>query len=123
MFSKIYMRYKIAFVWMIAFVALWIVFQIKSPLNNMKYQLDMIEQSIVKKDWKQANEYTTQFRNTFINNRTLIQTNNSTEAVISFDHTIGQLEITVKHNQESSLEYVGALKELLKLVVKPFSGP
>jgi len=123
MFSKIYMRYKIAFVWIIAFVSLWIVFQVKSPLNKMKYQLDKIEQSVAKKDWKQANEYTTEFRNTFINNRILIQTNNSTEAIISFDHTIGQLEITVKHNQESALEYVGALKELLNLVVKPFSGP
>jgi hypothetical protein len=55
--------------------------------------------------------------------RFLIQVNNSTEVFTVFEHTIGQLEVTVKHHQESALEYVGALRETLNLVVKPFAGP
>lgn len=48
--------------------------------------------------------------------------NNSTEALTTYEHTIGQLEITVRHKQESALEYVGALRESTNLVIRPFSG-
>lgn len=123
MFGKIDMRYKIALFWLIIFISLWVTFYSTSPSKKMIYQLDRIEQSITRKDWKQANEYMTQFKATFIENRMLIQMNNSTEAFISFQHTIGQLETTIRHNQESALDYIGAVRELIDLVVKPFSGP
>jgi|GEM_PF-1645091 hypothetical protein len=122
-FDKIDMRYKLMLVWLLAFISLWAIFQSIFPSNTMKHQLNKIEESIKNKDWKQANKYTFEFKNTFSKKRYFIQMNNSTEAFITFEHTIGQLETTVKYNQESALEYVGALEESLNLVIKPFSGP
>lgn len=110
-------------VWLLAFIGLWTIFQSTLPLNTMKYQLDKIEQSIVEDDWQQAIEYTAEFKDIFNKKRFFIQINNATEAFTVFEHTIGQLEVTVKNNQESSLEYIGALREILNLVIKPFSGP
>ena len=64
-----------------------------------------------------------EFKDNFKKNRLLIQMNNATEALIIFEHTIGQLEITVNNKQDSALEYIGALKDIMNLVIKPFSGP
>jgi hypothetical protein len=83
----------------------------------------MLEKSIVNKDWEQANQYMDELKYTFEKKRYLVQINNATEIFATFDLTLGQLASSVKHNQDSSLEYIGALKETLKLVVKPFSGP
>ncbi|KZL91990.1 DUF4363 family protein [Clostridium magnum] len=123
MFDKIDIRYKLMAAWILAFASLWIMFHNILPLNIMSYQLNKIEENIKNEDWKEANKYTFQFKNTFSKKRFLIQMNNSTEALTTFEHTIGQLETTVKYNQESALEYIGALKESLNLVIKPFSGP
>lgn len=122
-FDKIDMRYKLMLVWLLAFINLWAIFQSVFPSNTLKDQLNKIEESIKNKDWKQANKWTFEFKNTFGKKRYFIQMNNSTEAFVTFEHTIGQLETTIKYNQESALEYVGALKESLNLVIKPFSGP
>jgi hypothetical protein len=89
----------------------------------MKNQLDEIERSIENNDWEKVNEYTTKFNDTYNRKHYLIKMNNSTEALTNFEHTIGQLIMSAKHNSESTLEYVVALREMLKLVVKPFSGP
>lgn len=122
-FDRFDMRYKIALVWILGLVVLWTVFQNILPLNSMGYQLDRIEEGIEKKNWTQASKYTNEFKNNFKKNRSLIQMNNATEALIIFEQTIGQLEITVNNKQDSALEYVGALKDITNLVIKPFSGP
>jgi hypothetical protein len=89
----------------------------------MENQLNQIEESIGKKDWTQATKHTAEFKESFSRSKLLIQMNNSTEALTTFEHTIGQLEVTVRHKHESALEYVGALRESTNLVIKPFSGP
>ncbi|WP_373845496.1 hypothetical protein [Clostridium sp.] len=123
MFDRFDIRYKIALVWLLGLIVLWTVFQNILPLNSMGYQLDQIEESIEKKNWTQASKYTAEFKDNFKKNRLLIQMNNATEALIIFEHTIGQLEITVNNKQDSALEYIGALKDIMNLVIKPFSGP
>lgn len=123
MFDRFDIRYKIAFVWLIAFIALWITFQSIFPLKSMEYQLNRIEESIEVKNWTQANKYTSEFRDNFKKNIIFIEMNNSTEALTTFEHTIGQLEITVKHEKDSALEYIGALRAAMNLVIMPFSGP
>jgi len=122
-FDRFDIRYKIALVWLLGLIVLWTVFQNILPLNSMGYQLDQIEESIEKKNWTQASKYTAEFKDNFKKNRLLIQMNNATEALIIFEHTIGQLEITVNNKQDSALEYIGALKDIMNLVIKPFSGP
>lgn len=89
----------------------------------MKIQLDKIEKGITNNDWKQAKAYADQFADTFRRKRFIIQINNATEIFTAFELTIGELEETVQHKQENALEHVGALRETLNLVVKPFSGP
>lgn len=123
MFDIYNVRYKICLVWLLSFTLIWIIFQNTFPLNSMSTQLDKIEESIQNGNWDDAEKYTLQFKKTFITNRMFIQMNNATEALVNFEHTIGQLEMTVKYRQDSALEFVGALKESLNLVIKPFSGP
>ena len=123
MFDRLEIRSKIALIWLLAFIALWITFQSIFPLKSMEYQLDRIEESIEEKDWTEAREYTTEFKDNFTKNKMFIQMNNATEALTTFEHTIGQLEITVRHKQNSALEYIGALREAINLVIIPFSGP
>ncbi|MBV7274269.1 hypothetical protein JMF89_02950 [Clostridiaceae bacterium UIB06] len=123
MFDRYEVRYKIALTWILAFVVMWMVFQRILPLNSMKNQLNTIEESIEMNNWTQASEYTAKLKDNFMKNRMFIQMNNATEALTVFEHTIGQLEITVKYKQDSALEYIGALRETINLVIKPFSGP
>jgi hypothetical protein len=117
------MRYTLSVVWILAFLGLFSIFQTTFPLKTFNNQLDLLEKSILNKDWEEANLYMTEFKDTFEKKRYFIQINNSTEMFGTFDLTLGQLDSTVRHNQDSALEYIGALKETLKLVVKPFSGP
>lgn len=123
MFDEIRIRYILALVWLLLFIGLWSLFQISLPYNTMKSQLDEIEKNIGNNDWEKINEYTTKFNDTYNKKHYLIKMNNSTEALTNFEHTIGQLTASAKHNSESTLEYAGALREMLKFVVKPFSGP
>lgn len=123
MFDRYKLRYKIALTWIFAFVVMWMTFQCILPLNSMRNQLNRIEESIEMNNWTQASEYTAKFKDNFMKNRMFIQMNNATEALTVFEHTIGQLEITVRYKQDSALEYIGALKETINLVIKPFSGP
>ncbi|QAA34870.1 DUF4363 family protein [Clostridium manihotivorum] len=123
MFDNYDIRYKIAIIWFLAFILLWIIFRNILPLKSMNYQLNNIQASIEQGDWKKADQYTEEFVHNFESNKFIIQINNATEALISFEHTVGQLKVTVKNKQDSSLEYVGALREMINLVVKPFSGP
>lgn len=123
MFDRFDIRFKLVVIWILAFSALWFAFQNIFPLQSMEKQLNAIEDNIEKKNWAQAKVYTDKFKANFEKNRTFIQMNNSTEALTTFEHTIGQLEITVNHKQDSAIEYVGALRESTNLVIKPFSGP
>lgn len=123
MFDRFDIRYKIVLIWILAFTTMWITFQSILPLRSIEYELDKIEESIEKGNWVEASEYTSKFKEDFKKNRVFIQMNNATEALTNFEHTIGQLDITVKHKQDSALEYIGALRETIDLVIKPFSGP
>lgn len=123
MFDRYNIRYKLVVIWILAYAVLWCIFQSIFPVQAMELKLNQIEESIEKKDWNKAKEYTDMFKETFEKKKVFIQMNNSTEALTTFEHTIGQLEITVKHRQDSALEYVGALRDTTNLVIKPFSGP
>ncbi|MCM0649638.1 DUF4363 family protein [Clostridium swellfunianum] len=123
MFDRYDTRFKIAIVWVVAFLGIWSLFQSYFPIKSMKQQLNQIEESIDKKDWVQAKENASRFKENFRRNRIFIQMNNATEAFTVFEQNIGQLETSVKHKQDSALEYVGALREAIDLVIKPFSGP
>lgn len=123
MFDKNNNRYVIILIWLLAFAGLWLLFDKSFPINTLRSQLDSIEESVEKKQWKDAKKYTAELKENFVENRMYIEMNNATEAFTTFEHTIGQLEITVKHEQESAIEYIGALREAVNLVIKPFSGP
>jgi hypothetical protein len=123
MFDDYNIRHKIAIIWFLSFILLWIIFRNILPLKSMNYQLNKIQATIEQGDWKKADQYTEEFVHNFESNKFIIQVNNATEALISFEHTVGQLKVTVKNKQDSSLEYVGALREMINLVIKPFSGP
>lgn len=123
MFDRFDIRYKIVLIWILAFTTMWITFQSILPSRSIEYELDKIEESIEKGNWVEASKYTAKFKEDFKKSRMFIQMNNATEAFTNFEHTVGQLDITVKHKQDSALEYIGALRETIDLVIKPFSGP
>jgi hypothetical protein len=123
MFDKIDMRHIIALVWLICFILLWVIFAKVLPYKIMSNDLTSLEQSIKNKNWEQANKKMRGLKSTHDKYRKIIQMNNATEIYTTFELTFGQLESTVENRQESAIEYVGALKESLKLVSKAFSGP
>lgn len=117
------MGYKVAVVWLLSFITVWIVFENIIPRDSILLQLNKIEESIQDRNWNEAKTEMNILKDTYKKNRLFVQMNNATEIFTTFEHTLGQLEITVKHEQEAAIEYVGALKETLNLVMKPFSGP
>jgi hypothetical protein len=123
MFEKSDIRYKLAVVWVLVFVGIWVIFHKSFPMKSMDQLLSQIEVSMEKEDWAQAKKYAAEFRESFRKNRVFIQMNNATEALTVFEQNIGQLETSVKHEQDSAFEYIGALRESINLVIKPFSGP
>lgn len=123
MLDKFDIRYKVFLIWFLAFITVWLIFLNIFPQKSLEYQLDRIEASIEMKDWSQANKYTTDLLKNFKKYKLFIQMNNATEALTTYEQSMGQLETTVKHEHESALEYIGALRESTNLVIKPFSGP
>lgn len=123
MFDKIDMRHIIAVIWVVCFTLLWIVFAKVLPYKTMNSDLTIIEQSIKSKNWEQAGRSMKNLKATHDKYRKIIQMNNATEIYTNFEALFGQLEVTVENKQDSAIEYVGALKESLKLVAKAFSGP
>jgi hypothetical protein len=110
-------------VWLVCFILLWAIFTFLLPRNELKIQLNEIEESIVNKDWNKAKKSTEQFINTFNKKKAIIQMNNATEIYTNFQLVLGQLDSSVHYEQEAALEYVGALKGSIDLVIKAFSGP
>lgn len=123
MFDKVDMRHIIAIIWVVCFALLWILFAKALPYKAMNSDLTSLEQNIKNKNWKQANRNMISLKATHDKYRKIIQMNNATEIYTNFEAVFGQLEVTVENKQDSAIEYVGALKESLKLVAKAFSGP
>jgi len=117
------MRFAIAAVWLICFTSMWFVFEIILPEKEFTTHLNQIEKSVADKNWNTAKESMRKLRKVYDNKRAVIQTNNATEILTTFDLTMGQLEASVAHEQDSAVEYVGALKSTLNFVLQAFSGP
>lgn len=123
MFIGVDIRKKLAIVWLVLFLMIWVVFTALVKVGTMREQLDRIEQAVSDKDWKRAEFDTDRFKNTYKARKYIIQMNNSSEIYITFEHTVEQLDLAVKNKQESAIEYVGLLKGALNYAVKPFSEP
>jgi hypothetical protein len=117
------MRLAIAITWVISFAIMWFIFNAFLPKNEFKMELNQIEKSVEIKDWKQAKKSMEELKRIYNKNRILIQTNNATEILTTFEFAIGQLDISIQHEQDASLEYIGGLRSSLEFVMKAFSGP
>ncbi|KAJ49806.1 ribosomal protein S4E [Clostridium tetanomorphum] len=117
------MRFVVGVIWIISFVVMWNIFNVLLPKNEFKIQLNQIEESVSKKDWNQARKSMVQLKNIYNRNRIFIQANNATEILTTFNYTMGQLDVSIQHEQNAALEYIGGLKSSLNLVMRPFSGP
>jgi hypothetical protein len=116
-------RFIIVLVWLVCFIGMWLIFSAVLPKEEFTNHLNQIEKSASNKDWDKAKNSMSQLRNIYDNKRAVIQMNNATEILTTFDLAMGQLEASVEHEQEAALEYVGALKSTLDFVLKAFSGP
>lgn len=123
MFRNIEMRYKIMLTWVLCFLVLWIAFEKALPKNEFSSCLNNIEKSINNKNWTEAKKSANELKKIYENNKIIIRTNNATEAMATFQNTLGQLYISVEYEQEAALEYIGALKESLDWVLEGFSAP
>ena len=123
MIRKNDMRHVVAIVWLISFVIMWSIFSVRLPKSDFNLQLNQIEQSISKKDWKQAKISMEELKRIYTKNKALIQVNNATEILTTFDYTLGQLDASVQYEQDEALEYIGGLKWSLNYVMKSFPGP
>ena len=121
--NKSDMRLPIAITWVISFAFMWIVFNALLPENQFKMELNQIEKSVEIKDWKQAKRSMKELKRIYNENRILIKANNATEILTTFEFAIGQLDISIQHEQSAALEYIGGLKSSLEFVMKAFSGP
>jgi hypothetical protein len=117
------MRLAIAITWVISFAFMWIIFNAFLPKNEFNMELNQIEKSVEIKDWKQAKKSMEGLKRIYNTNRTLIQANNATEILTTFEFAIGQLDISIQHEQASALEYIGGLRASLDFVMKAFPGP
>ncbi|WP_291573227.1 hypothetical protein [Clostridium sp. UBA4548] len=117
------MRYKIMLTWVFCFLIMWILFEKMLPKHEFNSCLNNIEKSINNKNWAEAKKSTKELKNIYENNKVIIRTNNATEAMSTFQNTLGQLYISVDYEQETALEYIGALKESLDWVLDGFSAP
>ena len=77
----------------------------------------------MEKDWNNAKKSMEQLNEIYDSKKAVIQMSNATEIYTTFELTMGQLEAAVKHEQDSAVEYIGALSSSLDFVMKPFSGP
>lgn len=123
MFNKSDMRLNIAIIWLLCFIALWFIFNSLIPKHEFEVELNQIEKSVTKKDWKQAKKSMQELNNIYNRKRVFIQMNNATEIFTNFDLTIGQLDTSIQHEQEAAIEFIGGLRATLDFVMKTFSGP
>lgn len=107
------MRHAIQIVWLITFIGMWIIFNVRLPKNVIHVQLDKIEESISKGDWNKARISMNVLQKIYNKNKLLIQANNATEILLTFDHTLGQLDAAIQYEKDSALEYVGGLQASL----------
>lgn len=117
------MRLTIIMVWVISFITIWLMFNALIPRNEFINQLNRIEQSVSKNDWKDAKESMEDLKRIYNRGRIFIQANNATEILTNFDCIMGQLDASVKYEQDAAIEYIGGLRASLDFVMKPFSGP
>lgn len=117
------MRYVIGVTWIVSFIAMWFIFNTFIPEDNFRNELVNIEEHVSKKNWHEAKKSMTELKKIYNSKKTLIHANNATEILTTFDLTMGQLDISVQHEQDSALEYIGGLKSSLDFVMKAFSGP
>ena len=117
------MRLVVGGIWVVSFVVLWGIFSASLPKNEFRTQLNHIEESVSKKDWKQAKESMLELENIYNKNRNLIKVNNATEIFTTFEYTMGQLDAAIQNEESSSLEYIGGLKSSLDFIMKSFAGP
>lgn len=123
MFDKKDMRGIIAFIWIISFISLWIVFEVSLPRHIIMDKLDYIEKSINDENWDEAKKAMEELKEVYTKKKPLIMTNNATEAFITFNYTFGQLEASVNNEEKDAIDYIGALRYSLDYVIKGFSGP
>jgi hypothetical protein len=116
-------RLIICVTWLISFITMWVIFNALLPENEFETKLSQIEQSVSKKDWDKAKKSMVDLNNIYNKNKIVIQANNATEILTTFDLTMGQLEASIQHEQDAALEYIGGLKSSLDFVLKSFSGP
>lgn len=117
------MRFTVAGIWIICFASMWLIFNSALPDYEFNNYLNQIEKSVVNKDWDKAKKSMKELKNVYKDKRAVIQVNNATEILTSFDLTLGQLEASVENEQEAAVEYIGALRATMDFVMKPFSGP
>jgi len=117
------MRLVVGVIWAVSFVVLWGIFSASLPENQFRTQLNHIEESVSKKDWKQSKESMLELKNIYNKNRNLIKVNNATEIFTTFEYTMGQLDAAIQNEESSSLEYIGGLKSSLDFIMKSFAGP
>lgn len=116
-------RCFVAVTWLSCFILMWIIFTLTLPRKEFTICLNQIEESAVNKDWDKAKKSMEQLKNIYKSKRSMIQMNNATEILTTFDLTMGQLEAAVENEQGAAVEYAGALKSTLDFVLKAFSGP
>lgn len=117
------MRGYIAVIWIICFIGMWIIFSIVLPNNEFDTYLNQIEKSVTSEDWNNAKKSMEELKNVYNKKRVAIQMNNATEIFTTFELTMGQLEASVKYEQDTAVEYIGAIRNSLDFVMKAFSGP
>lgn len=117
------MRLVVGATWLISFIFMLIIFSVSLPENEFRSKLNQIERSVSKQDWNQAKKSMTELKNIYNNHIIIIQSNNATEILTTFDLTMGQLDTSIQHEQDAALEYIGGLRASLDFVMKSFSGP
>ncbi len=116
-------RRKLALVWLVLFLLMWLIFTVCFKTGTMLSQLEAVEQAVTSKDWSEAEKETEKFTATYKARKYFIDINNSSEISITFNHTVEQLAVAVKNKQDSALEYTGLLKAALGYAVRPFAEP
>lgn len=116
-------RSFIVLTWVISFLFIYCLFSILLPRHRFKEQLDIIEKNIIESRWDKARVSMDELKKIYEGNRAIIQVNNATEAFITFDSMIGQLDDAVENKQEAAKEYIGGLRYYADFVMKAFAGP
>lgn len=102
---------------------MWTIFGFLLPKKQFETNLNNIEKYVRNKEWEEAKLSVEELSRIYKENEIIIQINNATEVLTSFQSVLGQLYISVEHKQDSAIEYIGALRATLDLVMQPFSGP